>query len=649
MRKSGSEIGALRRFAMLASVLTAATFPLQIYAPQASAKTTSNLSELRAAHFGHWKKLAKRGDPEAQLNLGFLYATGRGVARDQEEALRWYQSSAEGGNALALETLSIIDASLADAIRRELASRDRVAKSAGTSSALSDARAEDFDELKSLAEGGDAIAQAKLAYLYVSGRGAVRNIEAGTYWYQIAGEAGNIAARRAIAFIRDAQDGGRWRRDLVKAIQLDLASVGLEPGAPDGILGKRTRSAIREAEERLGLEVTGQPSDELLTAMAMHPEELYPSQVVEETEFTAASAPVPSQTGTNASSSLPAWAPPPLPKSKTRPAQSIDSSAPIIDAPASVQALDGYVTFSGTVADRSQIAEFRSDGVPIRLEAGRFTVRQRVSPSSDRLHLTAADQFGNESLHVVKFEHVKAGVPNVEKFGRFHALVIGNNAYANLPLLTTAVKDAEVVANLLKRDYGYEVTILLNATRTDIRRALSQLRNELTDEDNLLVYYAGHGWNDTRAKEAYWLPVDADENDDTNWISNSTISTSLRGMQAKHVLVVADSCFSGTLTRGLSLTGMDASFEVLGQQRSRTALTSGGNEPVLDKGGEGHSVFALEFIKALEQNTAILDTTTLFSEIRRPVMLNARQTPQYGDIRLAGHEGGDYLFVRNDR
>ncbi|MDP7667219.1 MAG: hypothetical protein QF738_04055 [Rhodospirillales bacterium] len=32
--------------------------------------------------------------------------------------------------------------------------------------------------------------------------------------------------------------------------------------------------------------------------------------------------------------------------------------------------------------------------------------------------------------------------------------------------------------------------------------------------------------------------------------------------------------------------------------------------------------------------------------IRRPVMLAADQTPEYADIRKAGHDGGDFLFVR---
>lgn len=71
-----------------------------------------------------------------------------------------------------------------------------------------------------------------------------------------------------------------------------------------------------------------------------------------------------------------------------------------------------------------------------------------------------------------------------------------------------------------------------------------------------------------------------------------------------------------------------------------------------DMGFKGsHSVFASAFLDALSKNCqgrseTVLDGTQLFSNIRRPVMLNSDQTPEYSDIREAGHDGGDFLFVR---
>ena len=68
-------------------------------------------------------------------------------------------------------------------------------------------------------------------------------------------------------------------------------------------------------------------------------------------------------------------------------------------------------------------------------------------------------------------------------------------------------------------------------------------------------------------------------------------------------------------------------------------------EPVNDGGGEDHSVFTRAFLTALRDSTEVLDGQQLFTSVRRPVIVNADQTPEYSDIRLAGHDGGDFLFV----
>ena len=87
-------------------------------------------------------------------------------------------------------------------------------------------------------------------------------------------------------------------------------------------------------------------------------------------------------------------------------------------------------------------------------------------------------------------------------------------------------------------------------------------------------------------------------------------------------------------------------FSRLAQKRARTALVSGGLEPVEDAGGGKHSVFAKAFLDALAANTGIVDMSQIFSSMRRQVILSAQQTPQYSDIRQVGHEGGDFIFVR---
>jgi TPR repeat protein len=234
--------------------------------------------------------------------------------------------------------------------------------------------------------------------------------------------------------------------------------------------------------------------------------------------------------------------------------------------------------------------------------------------------------------------------------GTFHALIIGNDAYHALPRLRTAVKDANAVAELLQSRYGFRATTLTNATRDDVIQALDALRSKLTERDNLLIYYAGHGKLDRGSDRGFWLPIDAKEDSRANWLNNVTITDTLKAIQAKHVMVVADSCYSGTLTRdtrGVEVRVKKSDYvSKTHRKKSRTVLASGGLEPVSDSGGSGHSVFAKAFMDALRDNEGVIDGLDVFAYVRKQVRLNADQVPNYANIRYAGHElGGDFLFV----
>ena len=250
-------------------------------------------------------------------------------------------------------------------------------------------------------------------------------------------------------------------------------------------------------------------------------------------------------------------------------------------------------------------------------------------------------KLGSETTSVTK-----SSIPDLN-YGNYHALVIGNNDYDHLPKLKTAVNDAGTVASVLRDDYGFSVKLLKNANRSQMLGSLAAFRKIVSLDDNFLLYYAGHGYLDEAVNEGYWLPVDAEPEDPTNWLQNDSIVAQVKGMQAKQVMVVADSCFSGTMTRGLKLEQRTPGWlQKMLKKKSRTALTSGGLEPVMDSGSGDHSVFAKAFIRLLKENGGVLAASQLFSQLRPKVMVNSDQTPEYGNIHLAGHDGGDFLFVR---
>ena len=239
----------------------------------------------------------------------------------------------------------------------------------------------------------------------------------------------------------------------------------------------------------------------------------------------------------------------------------------------------------------------------------------------------------------------KGSIPNLD-YGRYHALVIGNNRYQHLSNLRTAVNDATKVASVLKRDYGFEVDLLTNATESQIVKSLRNYRRNLSENDNLLIYYAGHGGFDEDAnRTGYWLPVDATRDDPSNWIMTDYVVNQITAMEAKHVMVVADSCFAGAIGRGIKIDyGSPNWVHKLVKKKARIRLTSGGLEPVEDGVGS-HSVFAKIFISLLEENTEVLNTSKLFNDLQRRFPASA-QNPEYGDLHEAGDDGGDFLFVR---
>jgi len=243
--------------------------------------------------------------------------------------------------------------------------------------------------------------------------------------------------------------------------------------------------------------------------------------------------------------------------------------------------------------------------------------------------------------------------------GRSFALVVGNNGYSALPRLDTAVADAKAMAALLEQDYGFGVRLLVDADRYAILSALNDLRLQFGPDDRLLVYYAGHGELDRINQRGHWLPVDAEPQSPANWISNVAITDMLNVIPARQLLVIADSCYSGMMSRS-ALGTVDPTVEPqerlrllqgLAGARTRTALTSGGVAPVIDTLDGRHSVFAGALLEVLQANRGALTGEQLYQAVAPRVALAARrvgfvQVPEYAPLKFAGHEAGDFLLVK---
>ena len=228
------------------------------------------------------------------------------------------------------------------------------------------------------------------------------------------------------------------------------------------------------------------------------------------------------------------------------------------------------------------------------------------------------------------------------------ALLIGNNAYVSpIPSLETAVNDVAAIGKELQEQLGYEVKVVQNAGQQDIVNSLNELIRTTDKDDSVMVMYAGHGYLQEKNNTGYWIPSDATTANADKWISNDTIARALANIPAKQVMLISDSCYSGTLTKeGKVVDTVALSREKTLTRRSVLAFSSGGDEPVSDEGRDNHSIFAWNLIQSLKQMTTETSGQQLHASIKVAVTKEFPQVPQYGTVVSAGHaEGGEFLFT----
>jgi hypothetical protein len=252
--------------------------------------------------------------------------------------------------------------------------------------------------------------------------------------------------------------------------------------------------------------------------------------------------------------------------------------------------------------------------------------------------------------------------------GRKVLLVIANEAYQDggFAALKTPVADATAIAEVLTQKFGFVTKLeqggktadlfLMNATKAQIEQTLFALRRSLAADDQLLVFYAGHGENDPDLG-AYWVPVDGVPGTDISWVSAYDITLELKRINARAVLVISDSCYAGGLSRGsgevANTEARDRWLAKAARLKSRQLMASGGEEPVEDGGGGGHSVFAKALLDAFQNMPGRMFTASeLFEQKVKPAVISAAsatvegQTPGFHRIARAGDEpGSEFIFV----
>lgn len=282
---------------------------------------------------------------------------------------------------------------------------------------------------------------------------------------------------------------------------------------------------------------------------------------------------------------------------------------------------------------------------------GVFTTLLRLEPGENQFRIVAMDESENLVEQYLVVEYIPPVVTLADKICKestYYGLIIGIDQYRDKEIsdLSNPISDAQKLYKTLVTDYQFEeknMRFLKDATRTDIIRSLDELAGIIGPDDNLLIFYAGHGWWDKSSDNGYWLPTDSHRDEKTNWFRNSTLVNYLKEIHSKHTLLITDACFGGSIFQARSAFGSrEKAYEKLYELNSRKAMTSGQLTEVPDE-----SKFTEYLINELKKNKrTYLSSEELFSNFKIIVANNTDALPRFGEIRNVGDMGGDFIFLK---
>jgi hypothetical protein len=316
------------------------------------------------------------------------------------------------------------------------------------------------------------------------------------------------------------------------------------------------------------------------------------------------------------------------------------------------------ITISGKINSNSGILEVLINNQEAFVdEKGNFKKTVNLAFGENSFTVKATDVNNLSTTQIFKIKRVsdlqnndpQNNNPENISPGKYYALLIGVSNYSdkNIPGLDNeTVKDAEYLSELLISKYSFEkenVKLLKDPGYKQIIRSFDDLSRIMTENDNLLIFYAGHGYYDEKKEIGYWLPSDAEQGYTDAWLYNSVLVDNIKKINSKHTLLISDACFSGSIFKTRSLPKItEQAYQKKYEIKSRNAITSGILKTVPNK-----SVFFKYLSEKLTNNTqAYLSASELFQLIEIPVGNNSPNVPQFGDIQNVGDEGGDFIFIK---
>lgn len=315
------------------------------------------------------------------------------------------------------------------------------------------------------------------------------------------------------------------------------------------------------------------------------------------------------------------------------------------------------IDIQGSIFDDYGVRNLKINGIetPIR-ENGKFIIHLPLVMGENLIALEASDINGNSALKRFVINRKGSNDEDYDPLiARNFLFVISINTYEHWPQLNNAVKDGNDLAGILMKTYNFDlanVTILKDeqASLNNIYKGLRGLIEKITAKDNLIIYFSGHGHFDQLLNEGYWIPVEANAHAEGEYLSNSSVLRIIENIEAQHILLVADACFSGSLFLD-PIRGKGGGYiETVEKIKSRWGLASGRLEVVSDGETGSNSPFARVLLSFLSENPKNEFTVSeLVQHVKMKVAEEVSQTPIGNHLRLSEEPGGEFVFRKRKK
>lgn len=313
----------------------------------------------------------------------------------------------------------------------------------------------------------------------------------------------------------------------------------------------------------------------------------------------------------------------------------------------------------GQAVDESGIKSIMLNNAPLKVQDnGYFDTTVNIVSGVNVFTVVATDKHANsasQNIQIVTGMNKTAAATStaadttINSNPVYNAILIAESDYAdkNIPTLEGPTSDMNKIYNLLTSSYSFDLQntdTLINATRTSILETIIKKANAMSENDNLLVFYAGHGQMITQpdgTEEGFLVPQDAVKDMLSTYISSDDLLRTIKYSKAKHILFVADACFAGSLFRDIPSDAPVPVSEAY-KDKSRRLLASGNRTTVPDK-----SEFIEDLRLALQENHQhYITAEQLIDTFKNQYTTSTHLTLQYFPIKDVDDLGGQFVFIR---